>query len=130
MIKAWLDDYKLITVSPASSCRDQAFSLRLNNVELTLTPEDAGNNTLQLHLPKSLKLENTYYLYVGEEPVLIEYRYVVKTDRFNKFYYYSGKLGSFYTKDSTSFYLWAPTASSVELLLDNKKIRMNRMEKG
>ena len=130
MVKAWLDDYKLITVTPVSECRSQAFSMRLNNEEIELVPDYIGNDTLQLHLPKSLKLENTYYLNIGEESVLIEYRFVVKTEKFNNFFYYSGKLGSFYTKESTAFYLWAPTASEVTLLLEKKHVRMSRMEKG
>ena len=129
-IRAWLDDYKLIRVYPISNIESQVFSMRLNNQVIILEPHDIGNHTCELYLPKSLKLENTYYLNINNEPVLIEYRFVTKTEKFNKFFYYSGKLGSVYEKKATSFYLWAPTASQVDVVVNGTRYSMNRTERG
>ena len=131
MIKAWLDDYKLIRVfSTRCLADDQAFSMFLNNQCVSLEAKKIDANNFEVTIPKSLKLENTYYLHVGKEEVLVEYRFVTKTKKFNDFYTYRGKLGSYYHPDSTSFYLWAPTAHQVTLLLEKKRINMHRMEKG
>ncbi len=131
MIKAWLDDYKVIhVVNTQKFPSDPAFSMRLNNQTITPESRRLDARTYEVTLPKSLKLENTYYLKVNGEEILVEYRFVTKTKKFNDFFAYTGKLGSYYTPKATSFYLWAPTARNVTLLLGERRILMNRMEKG
>ena len=58
------------------------------------------------------------------------------SEKFNSLYEYKGELGAIYSKNSTKFILWAPTATEVNLLLfnkndgENEKILMNKGEKG
>lgn len=51
---------------------------------------------------------------------------------FNETYYYDGTLGAIYTKDKTTFKLWAPTASSVKLIdyTNHKELPMKYSDKG
>ena len=94
MIKAWLDDYKVIhVVNTQKFPSDPAFSMRLNNQTLTPESRRLDARTYEVRLPKSLKLENTYYLKVNGEEILVEYRFVTKTKKFNDFFAYTGKLG-------------------------------------
>ncbi len=63
--------------------------------------------------------------------VLISVLPAVDFDRFDEFYYYEGDdLGASYTKDFTSFKLWAPLANEVSLVLNEKKMLMKRKEHG
>lgn len=39
------------------------------------------------------------------------------TEAFNQMYAYDGELGAIYSKDKTSFYVWSPVSSSIELRL-------------
>ena len=58
------------------------------------------------------------------DPVVIKTRFgqfssisgsLVRTPEFDERFYYSGRLGAFYTKKATFFRLWAPTAQEVSL---------------
>jgi len=60
---------------------------------------------------------------------------IVFNDTFDNTYYYDGPLGSFYTKEKTTFYVWAPTATTVKLDViksDGTSIMktMERIDKG
>jgi pullulanase len=54
---------------------------------------------------------------------------VFSTEEFEKAFYYEGNdLGAIWSKDKTSFRLWAPTASNVALNLYEKGVQMNLIE--
>ncbi len=53
----------------------------------------------------------------GTIKVPADSKHVKNLDRFNKFFTYSGELGMFYSKDETTFKLWAPTSAYVLLNL-------------
>lgn len=60
---------------------------------------------------------------------------IVFSKDFDKQYYYDGPLGNFYTKTDTTFYVWAPTATSVSvdiLTKDSESIikKLQRIQKG
>ncbi len=54
----------------------------------------------------------------------------VHTKEFNDAYYYEGPLGVSYSKEASTFDLWAPTAQKVMLVVDNVEYEMNRKPKG
>jgi pullulanase len=59
---------------------------------------------------------------------------VIRTEEFDDLYAYEGKLGAAYTKEKTTFTLWAPTASYVKLRIYEQsqfvEYDMQRGEKG
>lgn len=70
--------------------------------------------------------QNAGYLYLG---------YIARTAEFDKrFYYLDGDLGPHYSKNMTTFKLWAPTATQVQLILYKDDAtyyrKMNRKSKG
>ena len=66
---------------------------------------------------------------------ILEYALIVKSEEFdNQFYYSQDDLGPTYTKEVTTFKVWAPTSYKVFLqLIDKEEIRtleMKRCDKG
>ena len=45
---------------------------------------------------------------------------IFNSEEFEELYNYDGELGALYSKDKTSFVLWAPTATNVRLALFDK----------
>ncbi len=82
-------------------------------------------------LAYNIKLRNRYYIKLDDKVYPIEYRFITHTERFENENCYDGRLGFFYDKKGTDFYLWAPTAYGVTLsLTDGRKIPMTFTEKG
>ena len=87
-------------------------------------------------LDKEIDLSKEYEIVIDRAlrtPLNIED--IVFSSDFDELYYYDGPLGSFYTKEETTFYVWAPTASfvSVDILTkDNQSIikKLTRQDKG
>ena len=67
---------------------------------------------------KDLNLTNEYTLeidgYIGKTVTLGQ---IFNSEEFEELYHYDGELGALYSKDKTSFVLWAPTATNVRLAL-------------
>ena len=63
-------------------------------------------NKLDLHVNYTIldDLDNTIPVYTGS---------VVRTTEFESNYYFRGRLGFIYTKESTTFRIWSPVASSI-----------------
>ncbi|HQB32063.1 MAG TPA: alpha-amylase family glycosyl hydrolase [Erysipelotrichaceae bacterium] len=136
-IRAYLDDYKLITIEMDISFFDgecNRFDLIKNEL------------IIPLNLISKTK-KNAYYEYkysfdadiVVSQPYEVMgingyrtplvYRYIVKTERFNQQYYYDDDdLGSVVINGITTFKLWAPTANNVILSINDKYFKMNRNE--
>ncbi len=82
-------------------------------------------------LPFEIDLRKKYYVSVKGEKHLVEHRFIVHTEKFVKEYKYDGKLGSFYYGDYSEFYVWAPTAYSLNVCLqDGSTYPMEYQDKG
>ncbi|MGI6607797.1 MAG: alpha-amylase family glycosyl hydrolase [Erysipelotrichaceae bacterium] len=134
-IRAYLDDYKLITIEMDISF----FGGECNRFDLIKD---------ELIIPLkfiSKARKNTYYEYkysfdadiviaqdyevmgINGYTTPLVYRYIVKTEKFNQQYYYDDDdLGSVVANGITTFKLWAPTAGSVILSINDKYFKMNR----
>ena len=63
---------------------------------------------------------------------------VIRTPLFDKEFYYDGPLGVRYSSEKSIFYLWAPTAQQVKLVLqssdpsieERRMVEMERQDKG
>ena len=89
--------------------------LSINSIEQT------GNNynkyTLMIH--GEMQIGHEYYVvHQFAREAVLEYAYITKTQRFDELYAYEGNdLGANYTKQKTTFVLWAPCASRIKLEL-------------
>ena len=115
--------YKDNEVSEKLSILKQSFQNNIHMYELTLkTPYEFGHN---------------YSLYISEFPMVnIDVSSITELKNFDELFYYDGDdLGATYSKEETSFALWAPLASTVILTIETEYdgfcfYKMNRTEKG
>lgn len=76
--------------------------------EVTLS-EDRRTGTIKTE--SSLDMNKKYTVYISEyQEKLVTLGNVMGSDGFKEQYHYEGQLGAIYTKESTTFKVWAPTA--------------------
>ncbi len=98
-----------------------------------------GSSSAKITTSSKLDLSKEYTLEVkGYDSKLITLGKVLESKNFSEQYTYNGELGALYSKDKTTFILWAPIASQVKLALydagndcDAKEVKtMTKSENG
>ena len=97
------------------------YTMHLN---CTYVLESIYQNYIGITQTTTARCEYLYNPVVGYENngtrVPADTKHVKNLTRFNKFYTYSGELGAIYTKEKTTFRLWAPTTSYAILNIYSK----------
>ncbi|WP_404454417.1 type I pullulanase [Virgibacillus necropolis] len=131
---AWIDEKNIITIE-------------LNELEVTgetnLTIDVEGHTspvqsidllnskTVKITLQNTLPLGKEAFLNVGENKLPIYARDVVRTPWFDQTNDASDeRLGYVYSQEKTSFSVWAPTATNMDLVLQDYRISMGRKSNG
>lgn len=133
VFEAYLDDYDCLVVYMAKSFYHGESSI--------FHLKDTHDRIIPLSIKSKSDLANAYTHYeltlngalqIGEEytiydehcrTAICQYSHIVKTDRFNKEYTYDGDdLGLSYSKDQSTFRLWAPTANRIWLVITHNNI--------
>lgn len=109
---------------------NNALTLAEGNANIRLTAADGAEVSIaqiilaedglsgSITLAQDLDLNCTYTLSIdGYEGKQLTFGNVFNSDTFEAIYTYTGELGAVYSKGSTTFVLWAPTASAVQLAL-------------
>lgn len=128
-IVAYMDDYgKVVAKVPRNFYQGKCDYFYISdNVDFyhdcVISQVEEHNDTINYHLsiPCDLKIGTLYYL-VDNHGIQtpIQYRFIVKTQQFDKEFYYDGNdLGPRYYSDHTDFALWAPTANKVVIEIEN-----------
>lgn len=68
-------------------------------------------------LNNSIDIKEEFFVIYKQNIIKLNYSELYKSKEFNDKYYFSGELGAFYGKDSTTFKLWSPAAKSVKVLI-------------
>ena len=137
LIKAFFDDYDLVRVK-IDKRHYQGIAQEFHIV-------DESNRFIDTKIIET-KEHNTYFWYtlkfehnliIGDKysivdnnfgRTLIDYRFIVKTKKFNRDHNYNDELGSIVKGNKTIFRLWAPTATEVILKVFNKnETRIDKM---
>lgn len=141
--KAEMDSFTEITVTTNKPLDINGTAIELENAIIqAIIPEDGHNsvtNKFTIKTNKKLNVRGSYAVKIegyGEQAV--EIGEVVRTEEFDRQYYYSGNdLGNTYSRFSTNFRLWAPTAQEAKLVLyenwndpKGKEITMKSDKKG
>ena len=139
LVNAYLDSYDTITIEMNKDFfagQTKSFQLVKDDklVELTIRDFQSLNDKDVYHLDLNVSIDftsqysiMTYNAYLT--PLI--YRFVVKTQQFqDQFYYQENDLGVVVKDGKTTFKLWAPTASNVWLVINDKMYKMNRGNKG
>ena len=143
ILKAEMDHFTEITVTTNKPININEAAIRLKGAQIkSIVPTDGSEPVTKkftIQTKKKLDVRGSYKVTIdgyGEQPVGIGK--VVRTEEFDLQFYYTGKdLGNTYTRFSTKFRLWAPTAEEVKLVLyDNwndvkgKEMAMKPGQKG
>lgn len=142
-VRAYLDDYQKITVViNRTFCggRSDVFYLVKGDEyhPLTVRTSEEKPDKIIYHVTtdQDIVIGDEYeVMIVNACKIHLEYRFIVKTARFNDEFYYGGDdLGCRLGDQSTSFALWAPTASQVKIELEHdgttRILSMTRGDRG
>ncbi|MDD6467266.1 MAG: type I pullulanase [Erysipelotrichaceae bacterium] len=145
IMEAYLDRYDLIVVyiheqfyqgkSETFRLRDEDGNIQTLAI-LSNERSSRAYNKYKLVAPKNIVIGKEYTVtidYALQCP--LRFGYVVRTEEFDQQFYYDGNdLGATYSSESTSFAVWAPTATAmkVELQKENQMltVAMKRTDKG
>ena len=118
-ITAKLVEEDVIRLSPA--IEDPHVALLVDHKHTYKIEGTKGKSYTEFHLHKHLELGHSYFLLVpsvGRIPLDVKDATTFKN--FDKTYFFDGELGAIYSKEETTFRLWAPLASKVTLKLKKK----------
>lgn len=139
--EAYLDDFNTIVIYLSKQSYDgvsrifylqnakgELEELTIQTVELT----SKNYNKYTCKCEKEVEIGKSYHVYHEfARRCVLQLGYVVKQPLFDEKYAYNGNdLGAHYTKEETTFKLWAPTAVQVNLNIDAQSYPMERKEKG
>ncbi|MFA9456818.1 type I pullulanase [Halalkalibacter sp. AB-rgal2] len=103
--------------------KKQNFSVQFVGIE--------GEYTAKFHVEEPLPLGEELSLYIEGKRFRIYPRKIIRTDWFEQNYTNINiDLGAICTKDETKFRLWAPTATSVKLYINNNMMSLKKYENG
>lgn len=120
-----LNKLTLTTSAPFEAKNDKSEGVEIrdsqgNIIELDQVMVDSATSTLIVLLKDEIKLENSYTISKEgfKEAIEVSYTGLFDSEEFNDAFYYEGDdLGVTYSKEATSFRVWAPTAGKVVLKL-------------
>ncbi len=139
-VRAYLDDYHDITVVINKNfCggdsdvfylvdQNELFKLEVKDVE-----DLSDKKVYHVNFSGDITIGNEYeVMIVNACRINLEYRFIVKSERFNEEFFYDGNdLGCVLDEQKTIFSLWAPTASQVQIELEhNGTIKTMSLHKG
>lgn len=116
------DGDKAVTVTATAAIEDyeNAFAIKCESEEIKIlsVKEGTKENTYVLECEKALESGKVYTLEYAGNSYAITVPSLYKSDAFIKNYTYEGDdLGATWSKESTTFKVWAPTASDVKVNL-------------
>ncbi|WP_080844384.1 type I pullulanase [Cytobacillus gottheilii] len=142
--EAYLDEISLITILlPYDYYEGKSAAFFIKSDEERSQLEMLSSEPIEDFIKYSCRLDQS--IDIGSEYLIedehgnttdLQIGAVIRTKEFDDIFYIERRLGFTYTKEATSFSLWAPTAGTVKLRLFNndgresEKWPMNRGEKG
>ncbi|WP_058307211.1 type I pullulanase [Gracilibacillus massiliensis] len=131
---AWLDEKDRITIEENlfDDCRNHVPEITVGKDEVTIRAiEYLSKQKINIFLDCNLPIGEDAFLRWGENCYSIYPREVVRSVWFDQTYDASNELlGNSYSKEATTFSVWAPTATNVMLILNKQRLMMKRKENG
>lgn len=88
----------------------------LKELKIQKTTKNKAYTNYSIVLDKELDLGIEYEIVIDRAlRTTLNIDDVIQSSSFDQEYFYDGPLGNFYTKEATTFYLWAPTATTVKV---------------
>ncbi len=143
IVQASMDGFKQITIETnfPFDWRNWHSQLEIENTEIKgVVPYDGNEeidvtNKVTVLTENQLDFSQTYRVSMKSfGDAIVTIGNIVRSKEFDEAFYYDGELGNQYTKDETSFRVWAPTASEAVLVMydswDDKTGEELPLEKG
>lgn len=143
---AYLDEMSLITVLlPYSYYNGESTAFRLKGdnhpINLVIESKEKMQHFVKYkcRLNESIQIGQKYEVEDANKGATdLQIGAVIRTASFDEEFYYDGPLGVDYSSEKSIFYLWAPTAQQVKLVLkssdpaneERRIVEMERQEKG
>lgn len=139
--EAYLDDFKTIVVYLSKQSYEgvsRAFYLENEKGELeeltiqTVESTSRNYNKYTCKCKSNVELGKPYHVYHEfARRCVLKMGYIVKQKSFDDLFSYDGNdLGAHYTKEATTFKLWAPTAVLADVSIGGEYYRMERKDRG
>lgn len=139
--EAYLDDFTTIVIYMSKQSYEgcsRFFYLQDEKGELEeltiqmVEPTSKNYNKYTCTSKKRIELGKRYHvLHEFARRCVLKTGYITKLAEFDELYAYDkDDLGAVYSKEKTTFKIWAPTATNVHLCLENKSYVMERKERG
>ncbi|MCR3761600.1 type I pullulanase [Clostridium felsineum] len=90
--------------------------VRNDDGEVRIKEYSYSDDTVWLTID-DIDIKKNYYVSYDDATLKCSFYKLFSTKEFNDIYAYNGKLGISYTKDKTTFKVWSPCASKMDLLL-------------
>ena len=135
---AWIDDVSLITVHLTDQCwtyldESPPYILQQSNMKCfqLQIKEHITDLIIEMYTTEILPIGELLHLQWGKNQIPVYPRNIVRTLWFEENYTsVEYELGAICNNTKTTFSLWAPTAFSVSLILNDRKFPMDRTVKG
>ncbi|MFV0381271.1 MAG: type I pullulanase [Breznakia sp.] len=140
-LEAYLDDFTLVNIFLSKQyyggqahafylCDEQGKTYPLEIMRRS--DEHSTHNAYFCQLSEILDLSKKYDVYESHAlSAPLEVGFVTTKKAFDEQYFYEGPLGVIVAEDTTSFYLWAPTATKVTVVINELEYHLlTRKEKG
>ncbi|MEK3887648.1 type I pullulanase [Bacillus sp. FSL K6-3431] len=135
---AWIDDTRLLTVEikdstllPNTNERPTIYWAEAGRFFKTRLESNSDSSSVKIIFYEELPMGEELILKWGDMNIPIYPRAIVRTNWFDEHYSaLNAKLGAKCENDITNFSIWAPTATSVILYLNNNRHVLNRQQNG
>ncbi|MBP2079527.1 type I pullulanase [Oceanobacillus polygoni] len=136
---AWIDNIRTLTISDKhirslfnNDMKELYLFWEAENKVFTIKQiRNINESTVQLDLAEEIPLGEELFLHCGETEIPVYPRAIVRTEWFDKHYAAIDQpLGAICGPVSTVFSVWAPTATSVKVILNKDTHLLNKLDKG
>ena len=136
---AWIDNIRTLTYSDhhiqslinTDNKSPYLFWKAENKVLPIKQIKNINDTTVELEVAEEIPLGEDLFLHCGDTEIPVYPRGIVRTDWFDKRYAaIDQSLGAICSPNATIFSVWAPTATSVKVILNENSYLLNKLEKG
>ncbi len=127
--EAYFDDVRRIDIYHDDSLDN--LCLLKDEIVLEFTTETIDDGHTVIELSEDIDFSKRYSFLYRDDRYKVVMRHVVRTESFDEYFTCDvHDLGNFYSKEATTFRLWAPLSDMVHLIIDDRCYKMEKEGRG
>lgn len=107
----------LLTVNENFQINSNNFIIKNGEITLFIDNYDVQQNKITLYLKGEVNIKKECYIFYENICAKIDYGYLFSSEEFHDKYFVDCQMGAVYSKDHTTFMLWSPAASFINLFI-------------